>query len=120
MPNVGQDKYGSAPREARSRTIEQMRAVRGGQWGRVPEDKSASGKSFEKRMMTTRDVRSGQWGRIPQDDSASGKSFGLRGSQRQAVRRGDYFKNNVGEKRSALVKRDLERWNAINDAMKRE
>lgn len=41
MPFVGQDKFSNAAREAIQRASEQMRRVRGKEWGRIPEGSSA-------------------------------------------------------------------------------
>lgn len=118
MPFVGQDRFNNAARDSITRTAEQMRAVRGGQWGRIPQDNSAAAKSMEKRISTTRAVRGGEWGRVPQDNSAAGKSLGLRAEKMRDVRSGKYFPNNVGEKRTQLNAENIKRWMETDRAIK--
>lgn len=88
---VGQDRFKSAAREAISRRAEQVRAVRGGQWGRVPDAVSASG-----------------------------KSIGLRRAKKEqvATAQGGYFPKNVTDKRNELNARAIKRWMETDSAIK--
>jgi hypothetical protein len=49
MPIVGQDQFGNVIRQAIERRAAQMRSVRGGEWGRIPQERSATQKSLETR-----------------------------------------------------------------------
>lgn len=46
MPNVGQDPFNNAAREAIQKRASQMQSVRRGEWGRVPEESSARYKAM--------------------------------------------------------------------------
>ena len=46
MPNVGQDPFNNAAREAIQRRASQMQSVRRGEWGKVPQESSAAYKAM--------------------------------------------------------------------------
>ena len=46
MPNVGQDPFNNAAREAIQKRASQMQSVRRGEWGKVPEESSARYKAM--------------------------------------------------------------------------
>ena len=50
MPLVGQDRFKSAVRAARERTVDKIRQVRSGEWGRIPQGRSAVEKTMETRQ----------------------------------------------------------------------
>lgn len=50
MPIVGQDRFNSAIRAARQRTADRIRQVRSGEWGRIPQGRSAAEKTMETRQ----------------------------------------------------------------------
>ena len=118
MPLVGFDRFNNAARAALEKSVETMRTVRGGGWGRLPQGQSATEKSLERRMSTTRAVRGGEWGRLPEGQSATERSFALRGARKREVASGNYFKGNVGEKRMETQKKMIQGWMERDQALK--
>jgi hypothetical protein len=54
MPFVGQDRFGNAARAAIERAAGQMREVRSGQWGRVPQESTAA---YKRRIANEKNMQ---------------------------------------------------------------
>lgn len=103
--------------EKRRRFTEEVRSGRVGPTS-IPEQMRVGPRITERSMQTKAAVRGGQWGGIPQENSASAKSYSRRASTKEALSSGRYFGNNVLEKQMALNQRAYNRHMETLNAMK--
>lgn len=86
-----------------------------------PLEQRASTRVAEKRFAQVEQRRRGEWGNVPEERSAPVKAFQRRMAGKQAVQSGNYFMNTVAKKQAEVTQtgyaKSMERLNMLKKDM---